>query len=521
MRGAWVQFHPARVNDGIDEQMTRPLLLVVLDGFGEREANPDNAITTAHMPNFNRCRKEGLFSLLQTSGVAVGLPDGQMGNSEVGHLNLGAGRVVDQISVQISKTVAAGQLPSRPELGQTVAGLKANGGTLHLIGLVSGGGVHSRMEHLIGAARAAVDLGLERVAFHALTDGRDTAPTSGIKWLEQLESRLPDGAYLASIGGRFYGMDRDQRWGRIAKAWETMVEAKGPRGSSAHDVLTKAYAAGETDEFLTPHHLQGNGIQDGDAVWFLNFRADRVRQFAAALTDAEEPGCFQRRQPKLSACFGMVEYRHDLKMGVLFPRAIPVQTMGEVVSRQGLAQFRIAETEKYAHVTYFFNGGDETQFPGEKRLLIPSPRDVETYDQKPAMSAAEVTDQLIEALDSNQYAFCLVNYANPDMVGHTGIMAAAVEAMEALDGCLERLITAARRAGYAVAITADHGNIEQMTRADGSPHTQHTTGPVPLILLDFAAEALEDGALCDVAPTCLHEMGIEIPQAMTGRVLSR
>ncbi|MBM66032.1 MAG: phosphoglycerate mutase (2,3-diphosphoglycerate-independent) [Myxococcales bacterium] len=501
--------------------MMRPLLLVILDGFGEREASPDNAITTAHMPNFNRLREEGLFSLLETSGSAVGLPDGQMGNSEVGHLNLGAGRVVDQISVQISKTVSMGQLSERPELRQAAATLQSHGGTLHLIGLVSGGGVHSRMEHLIGAAQAAVDLGVERVAFHALTDGRDTAPTSGVQWLEALEAGLPDGAYVASIGGRFYGMDRDQRWERVEKAWETIVAARGPQGSSACGVLKAAYAEGETDEFLTPHHLQGHGIQDGDAVWFLNFRADRVRQLAAALTRADEPGCFQRRLPQLSACFGMVEYRHDLSLGVLFPRATPKETMGELVSRRGLAQFRIAETEKYAHVTYFFNGGDETQFPGEKRLLVPSPREVETYDQKPSMSAPEVTDHLIEALNSGDYGFCLVNYANPDMVGHTGVMAAAVEAMEALDHCLERLITAARQAGYAVAITADHGNIEQMTRADGSPHTQHTTGPVPLILLDFAAQDLEDGALCDVAPTCLQEMGIEIPEAMTGRVLSR
>lgn len=473
------------------------------------------------MPAFDRLRGEGLVSLLETSGSAVGLPDGQMGNSEVGHLNLGAGRIVDQVSVQISKTVEANELANKPELKRAIDGLRTNGGTLHLVGLVSGGGVHSRMEHLIGAAQAAIDLGLEQVAFHAFTDGRDTAPNSGIHWLAQLEESLPAGAYLATVGGRFFGMDRDQRWNRVAKAWATIVEAEGPHGDSAQEVLSNAYAAGETDEFITPHHLMGEGIQDGDAVWFLNFRADRVRQFAAALTQADEPDCFPRQIPALSAALGMVEYRYDLNLEVLFPRATPQETMGEVIASQGLAQFRIAETEKYAHVTYFFSGGEEAQFPGEDRLLIPSPREVETYDEKPAMSAEEVTHRLVEALESGRYPFCLVNYANPDMVGHTGVMEAAIHAMEALDACLDRLVATARRHGYAVAITADHGNIEQMTRADGSPHTQHTTGPVPLLLLGFKADALDNGALCDVAPTCLKEMGIDRPGVMTGRVLTR
>jgi len=501
--------------------MTRPLLLVILDGFGEREACPDNAITAAQMPAFDRLRGEGLVSLLETSGAAVGLPDGQMGNSEVGHLNLGAGRIVDQVSVQISKTVAADELKTKPELQKTIAKLRTHGGTLHLIGLVSGGGVHSRMEHLIGAAQAAVDLGLDRIAFHAFTDGRDTAPSSGVHWLQQLEESLPEGAYLATVGGRFYGMDRDQRWNRVAKAWDVIVEAGGPRGASAQEVITKAYAEGETDEFITPHHLKGDGIQDGDAVWFLNFRADRVRQLAAALTRDDEPDCFPRRRPILSAAMGMVEYRNDLNVEVLFPKAIPQHTMGEIIASRGLAQFRIAETEKYAHVTYFFSGGDEAQFPGEERVLIPSPREVETYDEKPVMSAQEITEQLVKALKSGRYPFCLVNYANPDMVGHTGVMQAAVHAMEALDTCLDRLVSTARSQGYAVAITADHGNIEQMARADGSPHTQHTTGPVPLLLLDFKAHALDNGALCDVAPTCLKEMGIDQPEVMTGRVLTR
>lgn len=499
--------------------MTRPLLLVVLDGFGEGQARADNAITQAHMPAWSSLRQEGLVSLLKTSGEAVGLPEGQMGNSEVGHLNLGAGRVVDQVSVQISKSVSEGTLAKRPELQAAAAQLPKDR-TLHLIGLVSGGGVHSRMEHLIGAAHAAADLGVQKIAFHAFTDGRDTAPTSGTGWIRDLESGLPDGAYLASIGGRFYGMDRDQRWARIAKAWEVIVEATGPQADSAQAVLTEAYARGETDEFITPHHLQGQGIQDGDAVWFLNFRADRVRQLAAALSCPEEPGCFDRRLPRLGAIFGMVEYRGDLALGQLFPRQVPSQTLGELVAQQGWAQVRIAETEKYAHVTYFFNGGEERRFDGEERILVPSPREVETYDQKPVMSAVEVTDKLIEALESGRYPFALINYANPDMVGHTGVMAAAVEAMEALDGCLGRLVACARSNGYAVAITADHGNIEQMCRDDGSPHTQHTTGPVPLVLLDFDASHCRDGALCDVAPTCLKEMGLSIPDAMTGKVLT-
>ncbi|MEC7751464.1 MAG: 2,3-bisphosphoglycerate-independent phosphoglycerate mutase [Myxococcota bacterium] len=501
--------------------MTRPLLLVILDGLGEREAADDNAVTQAHMPTFERLRNEGLVSFLKTSGDAVGLPDGQMGNSEVGHLNLGAGRVVDQVSVQITKTIQQGELSKHELLRDAASSLAVNGGTLHLIGLVSGGGVHSRMDHLIGAAEAAANLGIERIAFHALTDGRDTAPKSATLWIQQLESSLPKGAYIASLGGRFFAMDRDQRWERVEKAWAAIVEAKGASGTSAQDVLDHAYNQGETDEFITPHHLVGAGIRDGDAVWFLNFRADRVRQFAAALTQDNEPGCFDRRRPNLTACLGMVDYRHDLSLSTLFPKTIPAVTMGEVIAEHGLGQLRIAETEKYAHVTYFFNGGDETQFVGEERILVPSPRDVKTYDQKPGMSANEVTERLIAALKTQRYPFCLVNYANPDMVGHTGVMSAAIEALETVDRCLDEVVTAAREAGYAVVVTADHGNIEQMKREDGSPHTQHTTRPVPFILLDFEADHVESGALCDVAPTCLHQMGLTIPDAMTGSVLTR
>ena len=498
--------------------MAEKALLLILDGFGERDAADDNAVHLAAMPNYNHWREQGVFSQLRTSGSDVGLPDGQMGNSEVGHLNIGAGRVVKQTLVRITDAVENGSLERHPALVRMAQGLDS-GRCLHLIGLVSDGGVHSAMMHLKAAVLAAKNLGIRRIAFHALTDGRDTASDSALGFLDELDSVLTEGAYMATLGGRYFAMDRDQRWDRVRKAWRVIVEGKGTRAASYRDAIRTAYAQGQTDEFVEPVVLSSTPIVDGDAVWFLNFRADRVRQFAAALTRHDEEGCFHRNIPKLSSCLSMVRYRHDLDLDVLFEPVIPEATIGQVIAEHGLSQLRIAETEKYAHVTYFLNGGSEAVFTGEDRVLIDSPRDVATYDQKPEMSAPEVTDQLIKALNSQKYDFVVCNYANPDMVGHTGNLEAAVQALTAVDECLGRILPVAIEKGYGVLVCADHGNIEQMRTLDGKPHTQHTTGPVPIILIGMNATAVKEGALCDLAPTILHYMGVEQPAEMTGQSL--
>jgi 2,3-bisphosphoglycerate-independent phosphoglycerate mutase len=498
--------------------MTQRALLLILDGFGAREAADDNAIHLAGMPNYKRWCQQGVVNQVFTSGAHVGLPDGQMGNSEVGHLNIGAGRVVKQTLVRITDAIERNALVEHPVLIQMAEDL-APERCLHLIGLVSEGGVHSAMEHLQSAVRTAQDLGVRKIAFHALTDGRDTAPDSAAGFVRQLESYLGDGAYLATLGGRYFAMDRDQRWDRVEKAWQVIVEGKGPQLGSAQEAIEAAYQRGQSDEFIDPVTLTPTPVLDGDAVWFLNFRADRVRQFAGALTKVDEPGCFQRRLPKLSSCVGMVEYRRDLDLSVLFEPVIPEVTIGELVAQKGLQQLRIAETEKYAHVTYFFNGGTEDVFDGEERVLIDSPREVSTYDQKPEMSAPEVTDRLVEALESGRHHLIVCNFANADMVGHTGNLDAAVEAMRALDQCIERVLQAAQVNGFGVLMSADHGNIEQMRTSEGKPHTQHTTGPVPLALIGMGAASADEGALCDLAPTILDHMGIEIPDQMTGKSL--
>ncbi|MEE2835826.1 MAG: 2,3-bisphosphoglycerate-independent phosphoglycerate mutase [Myxococcota bacterium] len=498
--------------------MENRALLLILDGFGLREAAEDNAIHLAGMPRYHDWRNQGVCSRIFTSGAHVGLPDGQMGNSEVGHVNIGAGRVVKQTLVRISDAVAQNQLPHHPHV-QRLAQRLEPGNCLHLVGLVSDGGVHSAMAHLKEAVRTAQRLGVERIAFHALTDGRDTPPDSAKRYLDELSEVLVDGAFLATVGGRYFAMDRDRRWDRVARAWEVIVEGRGPRAESIDAARERAYATGQTHEFIEPVVLEAAPILDGDAVWFLNFRADRMRQFAGALTRPDEEGCFARRLPALSACVSMIRYRQDLEVDVLFDAEVPSQTIGELVSERGLEQLRIAETEKYGHVTYFFNGGSEQVFDGERRVLIDSPRDVATYDLKPQMSAPEVTDRLIEALDAQRYHLLVCNFANPDMVGHTGNLEAAVEAMRALDQCLDRVLRAAQRGGYGVMITADHGNIEQMLTDEGKPHTQHTTGPVPLVLIGMGAAAVRDGALCDLAPTLLDYMAIPQPDEMTGQSL--
>ena len=498
--------------------MTERALLLILDGFGERDAYDDNAVHLADMPNYNYWREQGVFNLLQTSGSDVGLPGGQMGNSEVGHLNIGAGRVVKQTLVRITDAVENGSLTQHPALVKMAQDLDSSN-CLHLIGLVSDGGVHSAMMHLKAAVLAAQSLGVQRIAFHALTDGRDTASDSALGYLDDLDQVLVDGAYLATLGGRYFAMDRDRRWDRVHKAWRVIVEGKGVQVASYRDAILGAYAQGQTDEFVEPVVVSSTPIVDGDAVWFLNFRADRVRQFAAALTKPEEEGCFQREIPKLSSCLSMVKYRQDLDLDVLFEPEIPNSTIGQVIAEHELSQLRIAETEKYAHVTYFLNGGSEAVFAGEDRVLVESPREVATYDQKPQMSAPEVTDQLVQALGAQKYDLIVCNYANPDMVGHTGNLDAAVQALEAVDECLGRVLPVAIDKGYGVLVCADHGNIEQMRTAEGKPHTQHTTGPVPIVLIGMGAAGVKSGSLCDLAPTILDYMGVPQPMEMTGKSL--
>jgi 2,3-bisphosphoglycerate-independent phosphoglycerate mutase len=498
--------------------MVKPALLLILDGFGERSAAEDNAITRASMPNYKAARAAGVTGRVLTSGEDVGLPPGQMGNSEVGHLNIGAGRIIKQTLVRIDEAIAADEMIERPELRALASRLDPKR-TLHLIGLVSEGGIHSSMSHLKAALGCAHRLGLRKIAFHLLTDGRDTAPDSALRFVSELQESLPKGAFFASLGGRYFAMDRDQRWERVQRAWAVIVDGEGASAESAQQAIHDAYERGETDEFIEPTVLTKAPMEDGDAVWFLNFRADRVRQFAAALTLENEPGCFARRLPLLSSVLGMVPYRSDLELESLFEPPLPKQTLGEIIADQGLAQLRIAETEKYAHVTYFFNGGIEQGFDGEERILIPSPRDVPTYDKKPEMSAPEVSRRLIEAISSEIFSLIVCNFANPDMVGHSGNLRASILAMEALDGCLGKVLGAAKTHGYGVMISADHGNIEQMRSADGKPHTQHTTGPVPVVLLGMDAAAVDNGLLSDLAPTLLDYMGVDKPVEMSGRSL--
>jgi 2,3-bisphosphoglycerate-independent phosphoglycerate mutase len=496
----------------------KKVLVVILDGFGEGEERPDNAVLVAGMPQYNALRARGRCGRLHTSGPHVGLPEGQMGNSEVGHLTLGSGRLIKQTIMRVSEAAERGDFAGLPALRQLGPRL-APEATLHLIGLASDGGVHSCLSHFGAAARAALANGAQRVAVHVFTDGRDTAQKSALKWLKLLDDDLPPEAFIATVGGRYFGMDRDQRWDRVEAAWRVIVDGEGEPSGTAEAAVLNAYQRGETDEFITPVPVVHQPIEDGDAVWLINFRADRMRQLTAALSDPSDR-CFERTIPRLSALIGMIEYRSDLEVEVLFEPQVPNHTLGEVVAAAGLRQLRIAETEKYAHVTYFFNGGAEALFAGESRILVPSPRDVATYDQRPLMSAPEVTRRLIAELESGRDHLIVVNYANPDMIGHTGDMDAAVAALQGLDLLLGKLVATAEAEGYAVLITADHGNIEEMLAEDGSPATQHTTGPVPVVLLGFAGSGpLADGSLRDVAPTVLDQMGLPVPTAMDGRVL--
>ncbi|MBW8271052.1 2,3-bisphosphoglycerate-independent phosphoglycerate mutase [Caldovatus sp. SYSU G05006] len=503
-------------------------MLVVLDGWGWREERADNAVRLARTPNFDALWESCPHALLRTSGLDVGLPEGQMGNSEVGHLNLGAGRVVMQDLPRIDAAVADGSIARLPALADLSARLKDSGGTCHLLGLVSPGGVHSHQDHAVALARALAAAGVP-VALHAFTDGRDTPPRAAPDYLRRLCADLAPlaGVRVATVIGRYYAMDRDKRWERTEKAYRAMAEAEGEaRADDPVAAVEAAHARGITDEFVPPTVIGDyRGMRDGDGLLCFNFRADRVRQILAALLDPDFAGFPRPRRIRFAAAAGMTEYSAELnaRLATLFPPQPMHDLLGEVVARAGLTQLRAAETEKYPHVTYFLNGGREEPFPGEDRILVPSPK-VATYDLKPEMSAPELTERVVAAIDSGKYDLIVLNYANPDMVGHTGSLPAAIAACEAVDAGLGRIVAAIRRAGGALLVTADHGNAELMRDpATGGPHTAHTTNPVPVVLFGGppGATLAEGGRLADVAPTLLALLGLPQPAAMTGRSLLR
>jgi 2,3-bisphosphoglycerate-independent phosphoglycerate mutase len=498
-------------------------VLVILDGYGERKARDANAIRLAQTPHFDALYHDCPHTLIQTSGLAVGLPDGQMGNSEVGHMNLGSGRIVYQELTKIDKAIADRVFFENAVLNQAMEKCVAGSGRLHLMGLASPGGVHSSLEHLYALVTLAKQHNIEEVFVHAFLDGRDTPPKSAAGYVKQIEAKLAQLGLgkLGSVVGRYYAMDRDQRWDRVEQAYRLLTEGEGVAASSAVAAIEASYAAGITDEFVKPIALGGT-IGDGDAVVFFNFRADRAREITRALTDVEFSHFARSVVPKLSAYVCMCQYDKTLPLPVAFPPQSLDKILGQHLAELGIAQFRTAETEKYAHVTFFFNGGREEPFAGEERRLVPSPKDVATYDLKPEMSARAVADGVVAAIESERFGFVLVNFANPDMLGHTGILSAAITAVDVIDECVGRIVAAAAAHATSVLITADHGNCEQMVDENGEPHTQHTTNPVPLILVDpryRGIELREGGRLCDVAPTVLSVMGVSQPKEMEGRSL--
>ena len=499
-------------------QRRRPVMLAILDGWGWREDSADNAVLQARTPTFDRLWSTVPHALLHTSGLDVGLPPGQMGNSEVGHLNIGSGRVVIQDLPRINNAVETGEIAQQLALQSFIGKLKKSGGTCHLMGLVSDGGVHSHQDHAVALAKILADAGVPTVA-HVFTDGRDTPPESGKAFVTEFAAALPPGVSIATVIGRYYAMDRDKRWERVAKAYAAVVDAHAPRFPDAISVINAAYANKVTDEFVPPAVVGDyQGMRDGDGVLCFNFRADRVRQLLAALLDPAFSGFPRKRSIRVAAAAGMTEYSTDLNAFVetIFPSQTLEKGLGEVVADVGRTQLRMAETEKYPHVTYFFNGGREQPYTGEDRIMVPSPK-VATYDLKPEMSAPELTDKAVEAINSGKYDLIVLNYANPDMVGHTGDLKAAIKAVETVDTGLGRIVEAIQKAGGALLVTADHGNCEMMRDPEtGGPHTAHTTNPVPLLLVGGGDAGLAEGRLADLAPTLLALMDLPQPPEMTG-----
>ena len=506
-----------------------PVVLAILDGWGHRESTEANAIATAKTPIFTSLQYAYPHTLIQTSGKAVGLPDGQMGNSEVGHLNLGAGRVVPQELVRISDAVEDDSILDSQVLIDACNKIKATGGKLHLVGLCSEGGVHSHLKHLTGLLKLGKRNGIENVCIHAITDGRDTYTTEGIKALSKIQNAIDTVGIgrIVTISGRYYAMDRDRRWDRVQLAYDVMTKNKKIDTRSATDVLEAFYGSDITDEFVIPTRIATGAVESGDAVVFFNFRPDRARQLTYAFVNDNFDG-FERDKIEDLHFVTFTQYDQSAPVEVVFKPQNLTKILGEVIADRGLRQFRTSETEKYPHVTYFFNGGLEVPFEGEDRELVQSPM-VATYDSAPEMSAQAVTDAVCNAVKQQVYSLIVVNYANPDMVGHTGNISAAVEAIETVDRCLGKVMETVNQAGGTLLITADHGNAEYMRDADGNPWTAHTTNPVPFILIEGEARKIvghgtnvplrADGCLADVAPTILEILQIPQPEEMTGKSL--
>jgi len=506
--------------------MKKPVMLLVLDGWGYRKnKTPDNAIENGKTPNWHKLLETCPHSFIETSGLDVGLPEGQMGNSEVGHMNLGAGRVVMQDLPKIDLAVKNGTLAKNPVLLELINTLKQTGGTCHLMGLMSDGGVHSHQNHILALAKILAQQGI-KVAVHAFMDGRDTPPTSGAEFLRKFEADIAGlkNVSVATISGRFYAMDRDKRWDRVESAYNNIVSATGARFKSVQEAMAHTYAQNVTDEFIVPCVIGSyQGANDGDCVLMANFRADRAREILYALSDKDFSGFKRQKIVQFAASVGMTEYSADHRrfMQTLFAPEELNDIFGEVVSKNGLTQLRIAETEKYAHVTFFFNGGEEREFEGESRILVPSPK-VATYDLLPEMSVFEVTDRLVDAIENKKFDVIICNFANGDMVGHTGIMDAALKAVAAVDENLGRVMNAIKKADGTLLVTADHGNVEKMVdEKTGAPYTAHTVGKVQAALFNAGAnvKGLKDGRLADISPTLLDLLGLKQPSAMTGKSL--
>jgi 2,3-bisphosphoglycerate-independent phosphoglycerate mutase len=506
----------------------RPVALVILDGWGIAECTESNAVCQANTPVLDGLFADYPHATLNASGLDVGLPPGQMGNSEVGHLNIGAGRVIYQDLTRISKSIQDGDFFQTPALLEAMQKISAAGGRLHLIGLLSDGGVHSHIGHVQALVEMARRQNLEQVFIHAFMDGRDTPPKSGAGYLQRLEaelSRIGLGA-IATVTGRYYAMDRDNRWERVERAYRALTEGLGTAAQSSAEAIEAAYREGETDEFVTPRIISRDGlplatVNDNDGIIFFNFRADRAREITRALTNPEFAGFVRQKAPALSTYLCMTEYDETFDLPVAFTSEAYPNILSEVLATAGKTQLRIAETEKYAHVTFFFNGGIEEPFPGEDRVLIPSPKEVATYDLKPEMSAPIVTDEVVRRVASGAYDLIVLNFANPDMVGHTGVIPAAVKAMETVDTCLGKIVDAVLAADGCLLITADHGNCEKMRDASGQPHTAHTDDLVPLLFVDPKRRSakLKHGILADLAPSILALMNLATPAEMTGHSL--
>ena len=499
----------------------KPVVLCILDGWGYRAEKENNAIEMAKTPVWDNLIQNYPTAMIQTSGLNVGLPDGQMGNSEVGHTNLGAGRVVMQDLPRIDSAISDGSLAKNPVLTDLIAKLKDNQGVCHLMGLLGPGGVHAKQSHIVALARILNDAGV-RVVIHGFLDGRDTPPDSAKGFVAELEKDIENLPLVSigTLGGRYYAMDRDNRWERVDKAYRALVDAQAPHFATAEQAVTESYNQQVYDEFMLPAVIGDyQGMHDGDAVIMANYRSDRAREITRMLLQPDFELATRCRVVRFSEAVAMTEYsvEHNQWLKVLFPPEDLKNIFGEVVAKAGLTQLRIAETEKYAHVTFFFNGGKETLFPNEERILVPSPK-VATYDLKPEMSAYEVTDKLVEAIQSDKFDVIIVNYANGDMVGHTGVLDAAIRAVEAVDSCVGRVVSAVQEKGGILFITADHGNAEQMKDpVKGTPYTAHTATPVKAVLVNAPADIkLNDGRLSDVAPTLLALLGLTQPAEMTG-----